>query len=266
MKRLALGITLLTFFASYSMAQITLEHTYSGVSASYVNLPVAGYKYYVMDVANSQCRLYNNDHSLWKTINLSVPSNYYLYDIQYVTENLFNTDNSIELLYVSYIYNSALAYYTYDTRIANESGTVLLSVPGGGYSYIYPAQNGSKLFIWTYNYAVSPYTVNTSIYSIPGQESTAINEYPENSTQQFRSAYPNPASSEVTIPYTLPSNVKQAELKLFAMNGQLVKSFEIDHTFNSILVPTSELPAGMYIYRIESNTYKSESYKLSVSK
>jgi hypothetical protein len=266
MKRLAINIAFLFFLASPSMAQITLEHTYTGVSAAYINLPVAGYKYYVMDVANSQCRMYNNDHSVWKTINLSVPSNYYLYDIQYVTENLFNTDNSIELLYVSYIYNSALAYYTYDTRIANESGTVLLSIPGGGYSYIYPAQTGSKLFIWTYNYAVSPYTVNTSVYTIPGQVNTAAIDYPEYSTQQFRSAYPNPAKNEVTIPYTLPSNVKQAELKLYAMNGQLVKSFVIDHTFSSILVPTSELPAGMYMYRIESNTYKSESYKLSVSK
>jgi hypothetical protein len=82
----------------------------------------------------------------------------------------------------------------------------------------------------------------------------------------LHSAYPNPATGEVTIPYDLPSDVKQAELKLYSMNGMLIKSFTIDHTFDSILVKTTELPAGMYIYRIEANTYKSESLKLLVSK
>lgn len=266
MKRLTFFLALLFSVSIQSQGQITLEHTYTGVSAAYINLPVSGYKYYVMDAANSQCRLYNNDHSLWKTINLSIPANYYLYDIQYVTENLFNTDNTIELLYVSYTYNTALAYYTYDTRIANENGTVLLSVPGGGYSYVYPAQTGSKLFMWVYNYAVSPSIVNTMIYSIPGQTATRINDYPVEEKVSLQKAFPNPATNAVTIPYSLPPNVKQAELKLYNVSGTLVKSFSIDHTFETIVVQTSDLPAGMYLYRIESVGYKSETYKLSVSK
>jgi len=266
MKRLTFFLALLFSVSIHSQGQITLEHTYSGVSAAYINLPVAGYKYYVMDVANSQCRLYNNDHSLWKTVTLSIPANYYLYDIQYVTENLFNTDNTIEMLYVSYTYNTALAYYTYDTRIANENGTVLLSVPGAGYSYIYPAQTGSKLFMWVYNYAVSPSTVNTLIYSIPGQTLSEISDYPVEGHISLQRAFPNPATNTVTIPYTLPLNVKQADLKLYNVNGTLVKSFTIDHTFDTVVVQTSDLPAGMYLYRIESAGFKSETFKLSVSK
>lgn len=266
MKQLAFIILVFVFYALPSPAQISYEHTYTGVSAAYIKLPVAGYKYYVMDVANSQCRLYNNDHSLWKTINLSVPVNYYLCDIQFVTEDLFNTDNMIEMLYVSYNYNTTLKYYTYDTRVVNENGTVLLSMPNAGYSYIYPAETGSKLLIWIYDFSVFPETVNTMVYSIPGKLNTLMTKSPDELKSSLRSAYPNPATSEVAIPYTLPSNVKQADLKLYSMNGKLLKSFTVDHTFNSILVKTGELPAGIYVYRIESNTYKSESFKLIVSK
>ncbi len=266
MKRFISILSILALFAINAQGQITLEHTYPGVSAAYINLPVSGYKYYVMDVANSQCRLYNNDHSPWKTINLNIPANYYLYDIQYVTENLFNNDNTIELLYVSYTYNSTLAYYTYDTRIATENGTVLLSVPGGGYSYVYPAQTGSKLFIWVYNYAVSPSTVNTLVYTIPGQTTTGSIDYPIDERVSLRKAFPNPTANEVTIPYNLPLNVNQAELVLYNVSGNKVKSFVIDHAFDNIVLQTSDLPAGMYLYRIESDGFKSETFKLSVSK
>ncbi len=266
MKKLISILAILAFLTINTQGQITLENSYTGVSAAYIHLPVAGYKYYVMDVANSQCRLYNNDHSLWKTINLSIPANYYLYDIQYVSENLFNTDNSIELLYVSYTYNSTLAYYTYDTRIATETGTILLSLPGCGYSAVYTAQSGSKLLTWIYDYSVSPSTVSTQVYTIPGQVTTDIHSSPIESNSMLQTAFPNPAINSTTIPYTLPANVNQAELKIYNTGGMAVKSYTVDHTFNSILVQTNDLTAGIYVYRIEAANFKSESHKLVISK
>jgi len=266
MKQIAFILVFITVAATTLKSQVTLEHTYTAVSAAYVNLPVAGYKYYVMDVPNSQCKLYNNDHSLWKTINLSIPANYYLCDIQFVSENLFNTDNSIELLYVSCIYNSSLAYYTYDTRIANESGTILLSVPGGGYSLIYPAQTGSKLLVWEYDFSVYPEKVNTKVYSIPGQTETGLNDSQAVSQFSLRYAYPNPTSNTVTIPYNLPLNVTKAELNIYDVNGNLVKSFLIDHTFDNLMIQTNDLADGIYFYRIEAGEFKSQTFKLSVRK
>ncbi len=266
MKKNLLIFTVIVFMAIISKGQINLEYTYNGVSATYINLPVSGYKYYVMDVANKQCRLYNNDHSLWKTVNLSIPANYYLCDIQYVTENLFNTDNSIELLYVSYNYNSLSGYYTYDTRIATETGTVLLSVPGGGYSMVYPAQTGSKLFVWVYDYSLPVYTVSTLIYSIPGQVTTALKTLQTAKSASLQQAFPNPSGGIVTIPFTLPENVNQAELKLYSSNGNLIKTFVIDHSFNNLTIQTNNFPSGMYFYRIESGSFKSDSYKLVLSR
>jgi len=266
MKRPILIILIFVFLSVRSSAQITLENTYTGVSAAYIHLPVAGYKYYVMDVANRQCRIYNNDHSLWKTVNLSIPAGYYLCDIQYVTENLFNTDDLVEMLYVACNYNTTLKYFTYDTRIVNEYGTILMSMPYAGYSYIYPAETGSKLLMWIYDFSVFPEKVNTMVFSIPGKFNSIVTESTEDLKSSLRSAYPNPTNDEVTIPYSLPSNVNRAELKLYTMNGVLLKSYTVDHTFKSLLMKTTDLPAGVYAYRIESDRYKSASFKLIVSR
>lgn len=256
----------MSFVVLRAQSQISPEYTYTGVSASYVKLPEAGYKYYVMDVANKQCRFYNNDHSLWKTINLSVPANYFLYDIKFVSEDLFNTDNTIEFLYVSYNYNTAQEYYTYDTRIADETGKILLSVPGGGYSDIYPSQNGSKLFVWVYDYSTAIYKVNTQVYSIPGQVTTALPEMSVSSNMRLPRAFPNPATTSITIPYFLPQHINQAELKLYGMSGNLVKTFLVDRAFDHLSIQIGDLPAGMYVYRIETAFYKSDSYKVTINK
>jgi hypothetical protein len=54
-------------------AQVTLEKKYD-YSTSVVEFETLGYKYYLMDVPNGQCRIYNMDHSLFKTINCNVPA------------------------------------------------------------------------------------------------------------------------------------------------------------------------------------------------
>lgn len=89
-----------------AFAQISPEYTYN-YSAAYTNLRYSGDKLFIMDVPENQCRIYNMDHSLWKTINLSVPANHYLYDIRYVSEGLFTDDERLSLAYI---------YYSYDTN------------------------------------------------------------------------------------------------------------------------------------------------------
>ena len=96
MKKLSLIAAFLLPFLAFG--QINLENTYN-YSGTYTRLSNSGDKFYIMDVAASQCRVYNANHTLWKTINLTVPSGNYLYDIKYLSENLFTTDNSLCLAY-----------------------------------------------------------------------------------------------------------------------------------------------------------------------
>lgn len=66
---------LLSGFALF--AQPVLETTYSS-SATICKLENTGEVYYLMDVLNKQCRIYNMEHSLYKTIALPIPDGYYL--------------------------------------------------------------------------------------------------------------------------------------------------------------------------------------------
>ena len=131
MKKIILLLVLFSLLAT-ARAQIVLEKTYPA-STGLTELAISGYKYFLMDAVNNQCRLYNMDHSVWKTINLSVPAGMYLYDVRYVSETLFNSDNKVELAYIYYSYDTTLLYYTYYTRVINENGAELLSIPGCSY-------------------------------------------------------------------------------------------------------------------------------------
>lgn len=246
-------------------AQIVPEYTFTGQSVAYTQLPTAGYKFYAMDVTNSKCIFYNADHSIWKSITLSLPANHYLVDFAYVSEDLFNNDNAIELLYVSYYYDSNLGYGTYETRIANESGTVLLSVPGGGYSAIYNALNGAKLFIWVYDYSQTIATTTTKVYTIPGQLATAIADPPYNPGLTVSSAYPNPSNGQVTIPYELPAQLNEGVLRIINEQGITIQSYRIDHTFTNLVIPAGSLPKGLYVYRVETQNFTSPSKKLIIN-
>lgn len=147
-------------------AQITLDKKYD-YSTSIVNLETLGYKYFIMDVPNGQCRIYNYDHSLFKTINCNVPGGYYLSDIKFISEKLFDTDSGIELLCSFYKYNSSMNYYEYASKIINEDGSLIQLINGALYNFInYTSEKTYKLFSYCYDYSVFPEKVWTDIYDL----------------------------------------------------------------------------------------------------
>src|SRR5210317_1798820 len=75
------------FLGIFLQAQVTLEKTYN-YSGTLTAIDSNEYKYFVMDVPMKQCRIYNEDHSLFKTINLTVPEGYFLYDIKFVSRKV----------------------------------------------------------------------------------------------------------------------------------------------------------------------------------
>ena len=128
---------LLIITVNFASAQFALEKTYDfSLTASKIN--ETEYKYYLMDVAKSECRIYNLDHSLWKTISISLPADYYLYDIKFVTQKLFNTDSNIELWYSAYnwvpVGNDG--YYRYISKVIDEKGNALATIDNGAIAYL----------------------------------------------------------------------------------------------------------------------------------
>lgn len=249
MKKVFLSfVILLATFAGQS--QIVFENNYPG-SATLTRLAISGDKYYMMDWTNNKCKIYNTDHSLWKTLDLTVPTGWYLYDIRYVSETLFNLDSKVELVYVYYNYNTTLQYYTYATKVINEDGSVLLTVQGGGYSEVATTSGGNlKFLVYVYDYSVSPYTVNTQVYSIPGQLVSAEST-PDPQVRQ--EPFPNPSRSTVTIPFSIPEGASEAVITLTDWTGRTVKTYPVNQSDSFLRINTSGMPRGLYHYQVQAS-------------
>jgi hypothetical protein len=262
MKKATLLLALLTI-AILSHAQIIKEHDYTG-STTFVKLANSGEKYYTMDLTKNQCQLYNTDHSQWKVINLTIPAGTYLYDISHVSETLFNLDDKVELAYVYYAYDTVLYYYTYTTRVINEDGLELLSIPGASYSEV-KSLSGivTKLLAWVYDYSVLPYTVHTMVYSLPGQ---GASDGPglDGKSNKAAPAYPNPARETVTIPYTLPEGTNTGEISVADGKGMIVRTYAIGRAFHDLQISTAGWPGGTYYYRIKTGNQVSPAGKFII--
>jgi hypothetical protein len=255
-----LAIALLMWQKGFSQITFEAEYNHSG---AYVQLALSGNKFYVMDVANSQCRIYNTDHTLWKTINLSVPANHYLYDIKYVSENLFAIDNSLALCYTYYTYDEVNQYYTYTTKVVKENGTELLSIPGGQYAYAFSLSGeGTKFMVYAYDYSIFPYTVKTLLYELPGEV------YSSNADQEnhllSRGAHPNPAKEFTIIPYQLPKGENRGLIVVSNVQGLEIASYPVEENMGNVHVHTAQLPAGIYFYNIRTGKTTSKAGKLIV--
>lgn len=244
-------------------AQVTLEKKYD-YSASVVEFETLGFKYYLMDVPLSQCRIYNMDHSLLKTINCNVPAGFYLSDVKFLSEKLFDSDAGIELLCTFYRYNATLEYYEYDSKIINEDGSQLTFIDGGLYSYIHQTgENTYKLFSYCYDFSVWPEKVWTNIYSLPG--TPVVSAFLENKNPGFNlKAFPNPTTGQLKVAYKLPQEIREGTLFLFDNNGKQVNRFVIDNHTDHLLLNVSEYKSGVYHYFVEYGNKKSPSQKLVV--
>lgn len=256
---------LLAFFAIYGFAastQIVLEKTYN-YSTSIVELENLGYKYYLMDVSNEQCRIYNLDHSLYKTINCNVPTNFYLADIKFVSQNLFDNDAGIEILCTFYRYYSNGQYYEYDSKIINDDGSLITSIDGAQYNYInQTGENEYKLFSYCFDYSVFPEKVWTNIYGLPGEpvSSSLISDAENN----FIEAFPNPAAYNVKVEYSLPENVNEGVLYLIDNSGRQIKTYRIDNHSDHLNLNINDYKNGIYHYFIEYNNKRTASKKLVI--
>jgi hypothetical protein len=264
MRKIIATLTLIIAFSALS-AQINHENTYNH-SGTYTQLSVSGNKFFVMDFGLNQCRIYNTDHSLWKTINLAVPSNHYLYDIRFVSENLFTTDNSLSLIYIYYNYNTTGQYYTYTARIIRENGTELLNIPGCQYVYVHSLPDlGTKLVAYSFDYSTYPdYGIQTHVYSLPGQLPNSA-DLDIGALISMPDAYPNPAGSFITIPVSLPEGVSRCELIITDIRGQALKQLELNRETDQMLINTAHFPRGTYLYYLKTKGIRSEASKFIVN-
>lgn len=239
-------------------AQFALERTYDH-SLTVTRISATEYKYYLMDVAKSECRIYNLDHTLWKTIPISLPADYYLQDIKFVTRNLFNSDSNMELWYTAYNWVTVgeSGYYRYDSKVIDEKGKELASIPNGAYAYLaQTGENQYKMTVYAYDNSFWPGAVKTYIFSIPGTETAVYH-----AMSVLDDPYPNPAGQIINLP--LSGEKSTGRLQVFSVTGHLM--FEDLLSGQRVYqLSTSQWAPGTYTYRIVSGEGVSESKRFTI--
>jgi hypothetical protein len=233
-------------------AQITLEHTFTGVNIYQPILFTSnGTKLMTRDTGTNTIRLYNTDYTLWKTIPLTVPSGYSLYIISNISDKLFNDDNSIEVFYT---YWNATSPVVFKSQLINETGAIIYdfgNTSSAGVSYI-----DGKHKLSVNDYSGSSY----KMYSLPGSlpcghcGSVGIPKVsePTGGGSVAAASVPNPGSDEVMISYSLPLGVNSGVVVLSSVDGKMINSYPVSNRDRELKVNISTLPSGMYIYTLHA--------------
>jgi hypothetical protein len=78
---------------------------------------------------------------------------------------------------------------------------------------------------------------------------------------------PNPFNQETRINYYLPETVQNASLIVFNLNGQQIRSFDLNATGQgSVMIDGNELEAGMYIYSLLADGQEIASKRMILTK
>lgn len=255
---------LVLFMSSHiCYGQVNLEASLDKAVYS-VQLDGLGEMYYGIDYQLNTCTIYRDDYTTYKSIAIDVPDNQTLYEVAYVSTRLFNNDDQVELLVVFYEYRSTSdtsGYLVYTTKVVNEVGVTFLNLPNGGYSTVYNQENDlSKLLCFVYDFSVSPYSVFTNVYSIPGKWNGVKEESPNSNANPF----PNPAHGFINIPIPDDFKGQSSELYWLDFTGKVIKHQFLSTDQSAVTVGTERLPAGISYYYIETENAKTSIKKVIV--
>lgn len=238
MKKISSAIALL-FLCQIAFAQINFEHSYSSVNTQLVN---AGQAFYYVDNDTNTIRIYSTNHSLLKSVVVPTKVGYNVQGVYLVTDELFDTDNSaVEFCVVTY----GGGTLGYEMLLMNWNGSVLKNF--GNYFYAVAQYDGSEFKLILRH--LSQNDRRADVYSLPGSYPNKI-ESPAGGSS-FKSAYPNPSSSYIHLPYNLPEGTN-GTMEIYNNSGQMVDRYDLGGSFDDILFSTVGLTPGQYIYTVKS--------------
>jgi len=250
-------LVLLVSFCLFNLNAQTLEHTYSVQSDTSITYTVSEVyetispgkvsNYCIVDSRNNTVKIYNLDHSFYKTVSVSPPAGYKIQNILNPSKYLFDNDPDIEFLVT---FNDANSHFV--MKLYDENGTVVYNFGACYFGYVFVDTN-NKFKLRTYAYpmiwhpATSTYTYDytNSYYLLDGTVPAS-----------FRSAkiedkvypYPNPSNTIINLPYNLNPG-ETAVMSIYNVSGLLLDRKTIDSNFHSILLDVSSYQKGVYLYQ-----------------
>ena len=257
MKRLLLSILLLsTLFAN---AQITLLHTFEEEGISVYSPTIVedvGVYYYVTDSIDEyniyhfpKFYYYDSEFNFYKSYQFEVGR--YESVSLFPTRRLIDTDDELEFI-VSESTMTASGYSRIHSYIMEEDGTIIYDFDytyGGGFEFVL-VNNKIRLLRSVTYYEDVAYNHKLEVYGTGGNYS-AEEFHLVNSSM----AYPNPAKSNITLPYELEDG-EAATMSIYNLNGQLIERFEIGSHFNQVQLNVNSYSPGIYLYEYKGRSNK----------
>lgn len=261
-KLLIISILLISIKVS---AQIELEHVYDrDVVCPRCTTQVRAFNtennsfYYTSGY--SGIFIFNSDHSLYKEI-LPESENVGFEKVYFPSDKLFNNDNLIEFIVLKKTIHTELIQgdgWEYEQTkiekkilVMNENGEILQTLgqkdgelkmeleESERIKYFKTIDNKSKIIV---NCADSVF-----IYNVNGSlTSTQLKAF----SQEPIKIFPNPSKSIVTISGDFLKS--ESSVKVFSLNGRLLKTVSNDCTIDSITIDISDLTPGTYVFRAGS--------------
>lgn len=149
----------------YSVPELTLENTYTNGKVNRIKLENSGEKYYLLDKVNNNAKVYNANHSLWKTVSLPKPINAIYTNIDVISETQLNPD---ALLEIGYSYSETVSNSTqYESKIVNENNLVLVTIPNSKHLSISSIEGLQDKLIADILMNSGTWSFGTSIYDLP---------------------------------------------------------------------------------------------------
>lgn len=259
MKKLVFFTSL--FMTCFGYAQITLEKAFPN-NENIITYQDGDQLYYVSTVQGSNLiTIYNQDYTVFKTVNSQIPSNYNIYLINSniypgysVSKYLFNADAKMEFFVSGSYYVSDTASYIFQSKIVNEDGIIVkdfgdVSI-GSFYPYTDPVANKNKMVVHKYGLINNVAWSTDEIYSLP--TSSLTTKEINNLTGNKLSAFPIPTSSRLNI--LNPRNGNYL-VEITDISGKTVKTKAFGNE-NQININVADLPRGVYFYKIGNQSSK----------
>jgi hypothetical protein len=248
MKKIIIILGFISFIFSTN-AQITLEHTFNlektfniskNFGISWFETTSKGLMWFEYpDTITNQLKIYNADYSLYKVVTLPRPKGQVIF-IQYMSDQLFNTNNLIEFIcdYVTEYGVDRIILYDENATVIKDFGPISNITD---YPTVINSNSGKTKLVIT---RLSSNTLISDVYSLTG---AMPNNVPELKMSVIQSAYPNPSKVIVNLPYSLEKG-QTSTMRIYKTNGQLIDQKQIGSAFDKIMLNVDSYQSGTYIY------------------
>jgi len=159
---------------------------------------------------------------------------------------------------VSVIASDAVAYAGHDTAIGF-GDSVFVGLHDEAMPCTWTKLGSSTVIhegagMWAKPTATTKYIVKQTLCGVSTYDTVTITVWPQSvnnlTGSSFAKVYPNPANNHVTFSYNAPATSEKMVLTVCNLLGQTMCHFDLNNKTGQVIYNTSDLPAGVYIYKL----------------